>query len=665
MIRWLLLIAAMLASPLAARPFTAMDLATMERVSDPQLSPDGRWVAYALRTVNYEAGEVRQAVWAVDLRKREAVPVRLTAPAAGAPRARWGSDGTLYFLAADAKGVKQLWRTTIGGQPAPLTQSPIDVGAYRLLPDGRRAVAVLKTFADCPTLSCTADRLAERKQRRTAAQRYDDLSVRFADSYGDGRRNALFRLDLAGGEAVPLMRGFNADIDGDYDFDIAGDAVIFSSLAPGVSANVSAHQHLYRVPIDGGAAPARLAPDEGGSSFRPAISPDGKRLAYLHRGGNGSDGERSRLMVVDLERGAPRELGASLDRWPMEIAWSGDGRSLLGAVDDDGQQRIFAYDLAGKIRKLTGDGAAASLSTGGRSIAYIASRFDAPPQVFVQGDGTPRQVTFAAAPQLADVPMVKAESVTLPGWNGEPVQAFVTRPPVEPGRKVPVVFLIHGGPHSAYSNEWTYLRNPQIWAGRGYATVMVNFHGSVGWGQDFARSIVRHRGDRPLEDFQKLWPAILARYPDLDGNRACAMGSSFGGYMVKWMAGVWNEPWRCFIAHAGAFDTRSLSYSNDIFYHNDQLISGAAPWERPEEVERFNPVNHVTQWRKPILITHGARDYRVPFDQGLSAFVAAQRRGVPSELLAFPGESHLISAPQATVEWYDAVDAWLDRWTAP
>ncbi|MFC3713505.1 prolyl oligopeptidase family serine peptidase [Sphingoaurantiacus capsulatus] len=664
MIRALLLMFALIAAPVSARPFTAKDLATMERVGDPQLSPDGRWLAYTLRTVDYDAGAARQAVWALDLTKRDAKAVRVTEPAAGPPRPRWGEGGELYFLRVDGEGVRQLWRTSVGGGTKQLTRAPVDVGAYRVLPGGRTAIAIIRSFTDCETLACTAERLAERKRTRKASQLYDDLSVRFYDSYGDGRRGTLVRLDLDGGAAVPLARGF--DVEDDYDFDVTPDGrtIIFSALASGVSPTISAHNHLYRVAVDGSAAPTRLLPEQGGSAFRPAIS--GGKLAYLHRGGNGSDGERSRLFVAVLDGSGAKELGAALDRWPMEIAWSGDGKRLYGAVDDDGQGRIFAYDLSGKVTPLTGEGVASSIAVGGPALAWLSSRFDSPAQVMVERDRATRQVTQAAAAQLADVSMAKTESVSFPGWNDEPVQAFVTRPPVVPGRKVPVIFLIHGGPHSAYSNEWSYLRNPQIWASRGYATVMVNFHGSVGWGQDFAKSIVRHRGDRPLEDFKRVWPAILARFPDLDGNRACAMGSSFGGYMVKWMAGVWNEPWRCFVAHAGAFDTRGLSYSNDIFYHNDQTISGGqAPWAAVEDVERFNPVAQVDKWSKPILITHGARDYRVPFDQGLSAFAAAQRRGVPSQLLHFPNEHHLILGPQATVEWYAAVNAWLDRWTAP
>ncbi|PZQ44889.1 MAG: hypothetical protein DI570_28155 [Phenylobacterium zucineum] len=259
--------------------------------------------------------------------------------------------------------------------------------------------------------------------------------------------------------------------------------------------------------------------------------------------------------------------------------------------------------------------------------------------------------------------MATAESFTFAGWNGETVQGFVV-PPVDlqPGRRYPVVFVIHGGPHGAYDNAWSYLRNPQIWASRGYATVFVNFHGSTGFGEAFAASVQGHWGDRPLEDLQKGWAAALARYPYLDGERACALGSSYGGYMVDWIAGVWNGPWRCLISHAGVFDTRAGGLSGDLVWYKDVQMGGS-PITAPEAYERFNPRNHVAAWKKPILLTHGGKDLRVTVNESVSAFIAAQRLGVPSEFLYLPDANHLVTRRQDTLDWYAAVNGWLDRWT--
>jgi dipeptidyl aminopeptidase/acylaminoacyl peptidase len=242
------------------------------------------------------------------------------------------------------------------------------------------------------------------------------------------------------------------------------------------------------------------------------------------------------------------------------------------------------------------------------------------------------------------------------------VHGYVVKPAnYQPGHKYPVAFLIHGGPHGSFGNGWSYRWNPQVWAGMGYAVVVVNFHGSSGYGEAFAKSIVGHWGDRPLTDLQKGWAYALSRYDYLDGDHACALGGSYGGYMIAWIAGNWSKPWKCLVDHDGVFDIRLMSYSTDI--PGFQQAQNEAPsWVQPEAVERFNPIDHVADWSTPILVVHGGRDDRVPLDQGMGAYGAAQLRHVPSQLLYFPDENHWVLKPQNSVEWYATVEAWMKRW---
>ena len=234
----------------------------------------------------------------------------------------------------------------------------------------------------------------------------------------------------------------------------------------------------------------------------------------------------------------------------------------------------------------------------------------------------------------------------------------------QPGRKYPVAFLIHGGPQGSFGQQFHYRWNPQTYAGAGYAVVMIDFHGSTGYGQAFTDSISGHWGDRPLEDLQKGWAHALQQFPELDGDRACALGGSYGGYMVNWMAGVWNTPWKCFVSHAGVFDQRAMGYTTEELWFTEWENEGL-PWERPENYEQFNPVNHVRNWTTPILVTQGEQDFRIPYTQSIGAFTAAQRRGIPSRYLYFPDENHWILKPQNSVQWHEEVERWLDQWTAP
>ena len=257
------------------------------------------------------------------------------------------------------------------------------------------------------------------------------------------------------------------------------------------------------------------------------------------------------------------------------------------------------------------------------------------------------------------------ESFKFSGWNGDEVHGWVMKPSGwKPGQHYPTVLLIHGGPQASWTDSWNTRWNPEVWAGWGYGLVMIDVHGS-GYGQAFTDAVSGHWGDRPLQDLQKGWAAAQAKYGWLDGDRACAAGWSFGGYMAYWMAGVWNAPWKCLIVQDGIFDNRLMGYATDELWAYEWETGGSPPWRAPADYERFNPVDHVTDWSKPMLIIHSEKDFRIPIDQAIGAFTALQRKDVPSAFLTFPDENHWVQKPQDSVQWHDANQAWLARWIPP
>jgi acylaminoacyl-peptidase len=371
-------------------------------------------------------------------------------------------------------------------------------------------------------------------------------------------------------------------------------------------------------------------------------------------------------MIRDLKTGTARPLAPTFDRSPNALHWSADSKTLYADAEDLGQVRIYAIKVAnGAVKALTGDGHVSSFDLAKGLIVYSRDALDSPAQIFeMKIGGAPRQLTHAGEETLAQTPLAAFEGFSFTGWNDEAVHGIIVQPTnFRPGQKYPVAFLIHGGPHGSFGNAWSYRWNPQVWAGMGYAVVMVDFHGSTGYGEAFAKSIVGHWGDRPLTDLQKGWSYALSRYGFLDGDRACALGGSYGGYMVAWIAGNWAKPWKCLVNHDGVFDIRLMAYSTDI--PGFQQAQDEAPtWEKPEAVERFNPVDHVADWTVPMLVVHGGRDDRVPLDQGMGAYGAAQLRHVPSQLLYFPDENHWVLKPQNSVQWYATVEAWMKQWLA-
>ncbi|MEJ2603708.1 MAG: prolyl oligopeptidase family serine peptidase, partial [Gammaproteobacteria bacterium] len=228
------------------------------------------------------------------------------------------------------------------------------------------------------------------------------------------------------------------------------------------------------------------------------------------------------------------------------------------------------------------------------------------------------------------------------------------------GRTYPIAFLIHGGPHGSFSDRFHYRWNPQIYAAAGYATIFIDFHGSSGYGQAFTDSIRGDWGGKPLVDLQRGLSAALDTYPWLDGDRACALGASYGGYMVNWIAGNWPERFRCLVNHDGAFDLRMLYFATEELWFPEYELGGPY-FANPTTHEKNNPVHYVTNWRTPMLVVHGALDYRVPDTQALATFTALQRQGVESRLLWFPDENHWVIGPANSRQWHEEVLGWLGR----
>jgi acylaminoacyl-peptidase len=670
-----------MAAPVHAepRPFTAKDLATLDRVSDPRVSPDGKYVVYDLRTVDYTADKTAHALWLVDLATPGASPRRLSASDGGASDPHWAPDSrTLYFTSSRAGG-NQIWRTDVGGTNATqVTRLPLDVGTFRLAPDGKTIVLSLAVFPDCDTPQCTKARLDAKGTAKATGILFDKLFIRHWDTWADGTRNQLWaqRLDADGaasGAPIPLMKGFDGDaptkpFGGDEDFAVSPDGatVVFSAKLAGRTEPWSTNYDLWQAPLDGSAAPKDITQDNPAWDAGPVFSPDGTKLAWRAMKRPGFEADRYGIMVRDLKTGQTREIAPGWDRSPESLEWSTDGHTLYAPADDGGQTRLFAIDAeSGAVKPLTGDGHVAGFDVGQDAIVIARSALDSPDQLYRvdAAGGAPVQLTHADVEQLKDVAFGGYEQFAFTGWNGETVHGYVVKPAgLQAGRKYPVAFLIHGGPQAALANIFHYRWNAEAFAGAGYGVVMIDFHGTPGYGQAFTDSISQHWGDRPLEDLQKGLAAALGRYDFLDSGRVCALGGSYGGYMVNWIAGNWQAPFKCLVDHDGVFDTRMMGYETEELWF-DEWENGGLPWEHPDNYERFNPATHVADWRLPELVIHGGHDYRIPDDQGIAAFTALQRKGIPSEFLYYPDENHWVLKPQNSVEWYDTVLAWLGRWT--
>jgi dipeptidyl aminopeptidase/acylaminoacyl peptidase len=585
-------------------------------------------------------------------------------------------DGrSLFYLSGAPSAKRQVVRLPLeGGRPVPVTQSPVGVDSFVLSRDGTRIAFSAMVFpgpAGTDTLAATADRLEREKARRTSGQIHDRLFIRHWDEWKTGRRRHVFVQDAAGGPARDVMAEMDADAPSkpfgdseEYTFTPDGSQVVFTARDVGREEAWSTNLDLFVASIDGNGAPRNLTTGNPAVDTAPAFSPDGTQLAYLAMDRPGNEADKQTVILREWPDGPSRRLTDHWDRSADSLEWSADGRTLYVTAEDLGQRGLFAIDIeGGAVTPIVRDGRVGHAKASGEAVFYSLDSLAGPADLYVAANGASRQLTHLNAAKLRDVALGEAEQFSFAGWNDETVYGYVVKPAnFDPARKYPIAFLVHGGPESSFANDWHYRWNPQVYAGAGYAAVMIDFHGSTGYGQAFTDSIRGDFGGKPIEDLKKGYAAALERYSFLDASRASALGASYGGYAINLMAGVWNEPWRAMVSHDGNLDERFAYFATEELWF-PEWEHGGTPWENPAGYEVHNPIDHIANWRVPMLIIHGALDYRVTDVEGLAMFTALQRRGIPSRLLYFPDENHWVLKPENSIQWHDTVLEWLARWT--
>ena len=668
----------------ASRGFTVQDMAYLDRYSSPVLSPDGRVLVFAKRVVDKGTNKSSTSLWSRNLMTRDMrPPQRLTPEGWNVNSPSFSSDGrTVYFLSGKG-GSSQLYAMPAsGGEPRQVTDLAIDVDGYALSPDGHHVALALATFPDCKAdLACTRQALDATAARKETGVIFDRMFIRHWDTWSDGRLNRVFAASLDGGAPVTSATLLSGAIDGDIPSKPFGDLSDFAWSADGTQVAMSVRQSnreepwspnfdIWLVKADGTEARNVTAANKAWDAG-PVFSADGKTLYYRAMKRPGFEADRFALMAMDLASGKTREIAPRWDASADGITLSADGKTLYTTAGELGQHPLFAVDIAtGEVANVAGaKGSISSFNLAGNTLAFSRNTLQSGDQIFVtsaDGKAPQRAITPSAGDMLPGVAFGDAEQFTFIGWNNETVHGYVVKPwNYEPGKTYPVAFLIHGGPQGSFGNGWSYRWNPQTYAGQGYAVVMIDFHGSTGYGQAFTDSISQHWGDRPLEDLKKGWAAAQRKYAFLDGDKACALGASYGGFMAYWVEGNWfnadgTSPFKCVVAHDGVFDNFMMGYATEELWFSE-WENGGTPYGNPEGYQKFNPANHVKDWRSPILIVHGQQDFRIPVEQGIAAFHAAQRKGVESKFLYFPDENHWVLKPQNSVLWHDTVNAWLKQ----
>jgi dipeptidyl aminopeptidase/acylaminoacyl peptidase len=663
-------------APLGAQSKRAMtfdDLLGMHRVGDPQISPDGKWIAYTLGTVDKAANRTVRNIWLAPVGGGD--PRQLT-NAGRDLHARWSPDGKWLAFLSTRDGTQQVWLISLeGGEATKLTA--LSTGADNVMwsPDGTWLAFTSEVYPDCRDDACNEKRDAEREKSKVKARVYDGLLYRHWTAWQDGKRSHLFVVSVSGGsprdltpgadyDVPPVQRGSGEDLAWSPD----SKELCFTAVTDPVEA-ISTNGDLFVVPAGGGEI--KKITTNGGFDSGPAYSPDGRWIAYHSQARAGFEADLWRLVLYDRQSGKHTALNEKFDHSAENIFWSPDSKTIYFTAEDQTVHPIYsvAATPGAEPKQIVKDtyNSEVSLSRDGRTLVFSRVSMTAPFEVYVaNSNGTgARQITRHNAGRLAALDLNAPEKYWFAGAGGTQVHAMLLRPPnFDASKKYPLLLIAHGGPQTMWSDAWSYRWNPQLFASPGYVVLMINRRGSTGFGQKFTDEITGDYGGKAFEDLMLGVDAALAKFPFIDGTRMAAAGASYGGFMMNWFASQTKGRFRAIVTHASLYDNASFYGATEELWFPEWDQKGT-PWTNPEGYRKWSPSTYAAEFGKyktPTLVIHGELDYRVPYNEGLSMYTALQRQGVPSRLVIFPDEGHWILKPQNSEFWYREVFAWLAKY---
>jgi dipeptidyl aminopeptidase/acylaminoacyl peptidase len=704
-------------------PFTFEDMMKLKRVGEPEVSPDGKWVIFSVVDVDLEANTKTPHLWIIPTaggEEREIISAQDADRPRWAPNGKRFAflstkEGGAQVWSADFEGMAG----TVTGVHK-LTAMPTEAGGELWSPDGTYLLFTADVYPECDTPApnsstegnadqvCNARKLKEAAESNVKGQIFTHLLYRHWNAYKEGKRTHIFiegacgvsgtssgaaRTECPSEYPLDLTPGnydapvFSLGGQDDYAFSPDGQEICYTSnhdKNPAASTN----NDLWIVPVGGGPA-KNITADNPASDSTPLYSPDGRYIAYRAQQRPGYESDRFRLMLYDRKTGEKKDLTENFGQWVGTYAWSPDSKVIYFSAGEGGYQPLFRVGLDDLVvvRVMAGTYDDLDFARDGRTLALtqnsiaFPSRIDVVSTGIVEGrwaqmlgnypKGTkrinltgfePRTLADPDREILSRVSMSPIESFYFTAAHNDKVEGFLVKPPdFDASKKYPVKFLIHGGPEGAWGDDWSYRWNPELFAANGYVVIMINFHGSTGYGQKFIDAINGDWGGAPYEDLMKGLDYAENTYPFIDKDRECALGASYGGYAINWILGH-SDRFKCLVSHDGMFNAESAWGTTEELWFNDWEFKGT-PYDNRARYEKWSPHQYAKNFKTPTLVIHGQKDYRLDVSEGLQLFTTLQMEGVPSKMLYFPDEGHWVLKPQNSQLWYKTVNDWVDQWT--
>jgi dipeptidyl aminopeptidase/acylaminoacyl peptidase len=697
----------------------------MKRLGETAVSPDGKWLAYSVTTVDLDQNTKRAELWLQAIAGGD--PVKLAAAKPGDSGPQFSPDGKrILFLSARDGGHQQVFMADFDSATGATSNEKrvtfiwSEADNARWAPDGKSIVFTSEVYPDCPAIriddfatgdNCNISRDEALDKSKVKAQIFTHLLYRHWNHFTGDKRSHLMQVmvDVPQDNTAYWVRDLTPNdphdvppfsLAGGGGFDISPDSkelAFTENIDPEPATSVSAK--IFTLDLTNPAAKPVAVSNSAGGNFNPAYSPDGKYLAWRSEARAGYESDKFRLMIYDRAAKTIKNLLPNFDNWVDEFAWAADSKRVFFVSGNHGEAEVYVTGIAetavthledvGEFSDLklipknpeqkrygSGDMLAATKMNAGQPAEVVTlmggdtlkEPSDQPAGTSSTLEALVYPITHLNDALLAQLDLPKMDSFRFSAKDGVKVQGFLIKPPgFDATKKYPVKFLIHGGPQGAWGDAWSYRWNAELFAANGYVVIMINPRGSTGYGQAFVDGVNGDWGGKPFTDLMTGLDYAEQQYPFIDKNRECALGASYGGYMANWVLGH-TDRFKCIVSHDGMFDAESAFGSTEEDWFNEWEFKGK-PWDyygKPDNENPFrkwSPSLYAKNFKTPTLVVHGQLDYRLDVSEGFQLFDTLQLLKVPSKMLYFPDEGHWVMKPQNSQLWYKTVNDWVDEWT--